>query len=90
MDFSDALRCCKDGSKIARDDWNAPGQFVFRQEAYPKGVLINKNTAKATGLPENTIVKVDPYFTLFNAQGTLVPWVPSQGDLNSEKWSLVH
>lgn len=90
MNFSDALHCCKDGSKIARDDWNASGQFVFHQEGYPEGVLINKKTAEATGLPKDTIIKIEPYFTLFNAQGVLVPWVPTQGDLNSEKWSLVH
>lgn len=90
MDFSAALIACRNGFKIVRDDWNAPGQFVFRQEGYPEGTVINKKTAEAAGLPEDAIIKIDPYFALCNAQGVFVPWVPSQGDLNSEKWSLVH
>lgn len=89
MDFSDALSCCKDGSKIARDGWNGAGQYVVYQKGYPDGIAINGNTAQATGLPEGTVCKFLPYLMLCNAQGSFVPWFASQGDVLANDWSLV-
>lgn len=86
MDFSDALRACKDGFKITRDDWNAPGQYVVCQKGYPNGIPINENTAKATGGVVGAVCKFAPYLMLRNAQEVFVPWQPTQGDLMAENW----
>lgn len=88
MDFSDALRQCKNGNKITRTGWNGPGQFVVHQAGYPDGIAINANTAQATGIPQGTVEKFAPYLMMRNAQGVFVPWLASQGDLLAEDWEV--
>ena len=89
MDFSEALRVCKTGGKITRDSWNAAGQYVVAQAGYPDGVMINSNTAKATGFEEGTVCKFAPYLLLRNAQRIFVPWAPTQGDLFAWDWEVL-
>jgi hypothetical protein len=89
MDFSEALKFCKNGHKISREGWNGPGQFVVLQKGYPDGIPINANTAEATGIPEGTEMKFAPYLMMLNAQGIFVPWLASQGDLLANDWVLV-
>jgi hypothetical protein len=89
MDFSDALRQCKNGSKISRSGWNGPGQYVVYQAGYPDGIGINANTARATGEPEGTVFRFLPYLMMRNAQGDFVPWLASQSDLLADDWVTV-
>jgi hypothetical protein len=89
MDFSDALRQCKNGNKISRTGWNGAGQFVVYQAGYPDGIGINANTARATGYPEGTLCRFAPYLMMHNSQGVFVPWLASQGDLLADDWVLV-
>ena len=89
MDFSAALRNCKDGFKISRDGWNGPNQYVVYQRSYPDGVAINVNTADALHLPIGTVCVFAPYLLMRNAQGVFVPWQASQGDLLAEDWQVV-
>lgn len=86
MDFSDALRAAKNGSKITRDGWNGPGQWVVAQKGYPKGIPLNANTAQATGLPEGTVAVFVPYLMIRTVDGAFAPWLASQGDLFAEDW----
>lgn len=88
MDFSDALDECKHGAKITRDGWNGKDMWVVYQAAYPDGIPINANTAKATGIEQGTVLKFRPYLMLFTAQGDFVPWVASQTDLLAEDWKV--
>lgn len=90
MDFSDALRCAKQGSRIARSGWNGKGMWVVLQEGYPDGVEINSNTAKATGIPEGTICKFLPYLMMRTVDGSFVPWLISQTDVLAEDWEKVY
>lgn len=89
MDFSDALRRCKTGDKIARTGWNATGMFVVHQAGYPDGIAINANTAQATGIPEGTVCKFQPYLMFKTAQDSFVPWLASQSDLLADDWFTV-
>lgn len=85
MDFSEALTACKKGNRISRAGWNAPGQWVafspgFRLTAERiYSPAIKKHTGGGTSL-------FGPYVMLRNAQGSFVPWTPSQGDLLAEDW----
>ena len=38
--------------------------------------------------PSDTDDITEPYLVLMNAQGGLVPWVPSQGDLFGDDWMI--
>lgn len=89
MDFSDALRRCRTGDKISRVGWNAAGMFVVHQAGYPDGIPINANTSRATGLPEGTVCKFQPYLMLKTAQDSFVPWLASQSDLLADDWFSV-
>ena len=87
MDFSLALADLKAGSKITRDSWNAPGQFVVLQAGYPDGIPINANTAAATGIPQGTVCRFRPYLMLHTADGSFVPWSPTVSDVLAEDWA---
>ena len=52
-------------------------------------ILINTNTAKATGKPEGTLCVFRPYLMMLTAQGDFVPWVASQSDLLADDWEVV-
>jgi len=88
-DFSDALNLCKMGHRITREGWSGKSQYVVFQKGYPEGIPINGNTAEATGIPEGTVCKFEPYLMFRNAQGSFVPWLASQGDLLAEDWFVV-
>lgn len=94
--FSKALELAKEGKKIARAGWNGKNQFVVMMPALylppydtqDTNRKVNDRTAKHIG--EGTPLDSQPYFALFNAQGKWQPgWVPSQGDLFAEDWTIV-
>lgn len=86
MDFSDALHEVKAGARIARDGWNAGGQFVVYQKGYPDGIPINANTAEATGIKQGTVCQFRPYLMLHTADGSFVPWAPTVSDVLADDW----
>lgn len=90
MDFSDALRACRAGSKIARPpgQWTA-GQYIAYQPGYPDGIAINANTAKATGLPEGTVAAFKPYLMVLCRDGQFMPYTPLSWDLLAEDWIVL-
>lgn len=85
-DFGWALREARDGQAIAREGWNGKNMYVVLQEAYPDGIPINSNTARATGIAEGTVCRFRPYLMMYTAQGDFVPWVASQTDLLADDW----
>jgi len=89
QDFSWALKCLKRGEKLQRQGWNGKGLWIVLQEGYPDGVAANKNSQKAYGVPEGTIIKVRPYLVIRSIDGSFVPWLPSQTDILAEDWETV-
>lgn len=93
MDFSEALDALKQGRKVTRQRWtDAEGrdQWIVRQEGYPQGIPLNRNTAQATGLPEGSEQKFAPYYMLYTIYSTFVPWTPGTGDLNADDWEVYY
>lgn len=86
MDFSTALIALKLGHKVTRSIWGDPKVFVVMQDGYPDGIPINANTARATGLPEGTMCKFQPYLVLHTAQDDFTPWAPTQSDVLTDDW----
>ncbi len=89
MDIGQAVRLMKQGSKVAREGWNGKGMYLVYQKAYPEGIVINQNTADATGLPLGTVCKFQPYIMLRTADNSFIPWSASQADLLAEDWEKV-
>ena len=78
-DFGWALLALKQGQRVAREGWNGKGQWVM-----------------LTITPPTTSIEVAgeryafaPYVQLKNAQGEIVPWQPSQGDMLADDWMIV-
>jgi hypothetical protein len=88
-DFGWALECLRGGLKVARKGWNGKGMWIVLQEAYPNGIPINKNTAKATGMPEGTVCKFLPYIMMKTADDAFVPWLASQTDILANDWETI-
>lgn len=90
MDFSDALREIKAGSKVTRDGWNGPGQWVAMSPGFelgPDRVYSEpiRDAIVAAGEPGTFL----PYLMMCNAQGAYVPWLASQGDLLATDWRIL-
>lgn len=89
MNFGHALDAMKShGQRVARDGWNATGQFVVLQQGYPDGIALNANTSKATGIAQGTVCVFRPYLMLRAADGSFVPWAPTVSDVLAEDWSI--
>lgn len=82
--FSDALRAVKVGSKIAREDWNGKGMYVYYVPAnsYPAQTAIAKEQF-------GDMVPYGAYLAMKTAQGNVVPWLASQTDILADDWSVV-
>lgn len=86
MDFGRALELIESGKKVARSGWNGAGQFLF----LVPGSKFKVNRAPLLGIyPEGTEINYQSHIDLKTAQNTVVPWVPSQGDILAKDWVLV-
>lgn len=79
-DFSDALMWLKEGKRVQRAGWNGSNQWV---ELVKNSGLIFRSEH------DNTAFSVADGLVLKNAQGIVVQWVPSIGDLMAEDWKVV-
>lgn len=88
MLFEEVLPELREGARITRATWNAPDQWAVLQAGYPDGIAINVNTAHATGIPEGTVCRFQPYLLLRTADGSFVPWAPTVSDVLADDWGL--
>ncbi len=88
FDFGEALEHLRAGTKVARKGWNGKNMWLAYQPGYPKGVLANKNSQKAYGVEEGTIIKVLPYIAMKTVSDEFVPWLASQTDILAEDWVI--
>jgi hypothetical protein len=81
-----AIKQMHNGAKVARAGWNGKGMFL---------ILVPGSTFKVNRPPllgvfsEGTEVQYHPHVDLKNADGVIVPWNASQGDLLATDWQLV-
>lgn len=79
-DFSDALMWLKEGKRVQRAGWNGSNQWVE---------LVRNSGLVFRSEHDNTAFSVADGLVLKNAQGIVVQWVPSIGDLMAEDWKVV-
>ncbi len=89
MNFGKALEKLEEGKKCFRLNWNGKGMFVVYQKGYPDGIPCNIQTAKAWGLNENDLFKVEPYLQIKMANGSHSMWTPSVTDILAEDWEVI-
>lgn len=78
-DFSDALMWLKEGKRVFRAGWNGKGQWVRLR--FESGAFGWDDSNKVYRLGDTLMLK--------NAQGRLIAWVPSMGDLMATDWNVV-
>lgn len=84
MDFGEAIKCMKDGLRVARHGWNGQGMFAYYVPAasYPA----QTETAKETF---GDMVPYRAYLALKTAQNDIATWSPSVSDVLAEDWVIV-
>jgi hypothetical protein len=92
MDFGDAIRCLKQGEKVARAGWNGKGMWISMtpgNSATADKIWSANVRSYAEKCPDQT-VKVLPYIVMKTATGEiLMGWLASQTDMLAEDWQVV-
>lgn len=86
MNFSQALDAIKQGKRLRRVGWNGPDQFVFLVAG--SNFITNREPLLSI-LGEGVEVTYLPHIDIRTQQGTIVPWLASQGDMMAEDWETV-
>jgi hypothetical protein len=94
MDFGQAIKCLKEGKKVARQGWNGKSMFLILNGGY----LVAKDHTR----PDNHINKeflesrnqthlmINAHIDMWTATNDLcVGWLASQTDMLSEDWVII-
>jgi len=80
MDFGKALKCLKEGGRVAREGWNGKGIFIELQRPDENSKMTSPYIyIDTTGLQTDNPA----------APKSLVPWLASQTDMLAEDWIAV-
>lgn len=86
FDFGLAIHALRSGERVARAGWNGKGMFLF----LVPGSRFSVNRPPLLGIyPEGTMIDYQPHIDMKTAQGTVVPWLASQGDVLADDWEIV-
>jgi len=82
LNFGTALNYIKAGEKVARENWNGNGQFVFL-------VKNGETTAVDPKNPDFGNAEKNDYLCIKTVDDKLVPWFPSQTDILADDWFTI-
>lgn len=85
-DFGWALNQLRAGHKVARENWNGVGMFLY----LVFGSVFKVNRPPLLGVySEGTEISYRPHIDMRTANGECVPWVAAQSDLLETDWEIV-
>lgn len=83
--FEAALSYVKAGGKATRNGWNGDDQFIFLVD----GSTFEVNREPLLGIfGAGTLINYHPHIDMKLVDGSIVPWLASQGDLLATDWVL--
>lgn len=86
MDIGGAMNAMREGKRVARSGWNGKGMFVF----LVPGSTFQVSRPPLLGIyPEGTTINYHSHVDMKTADGTIVPWLCSQADLQAFDWEIV-
>ncbi len=87
-DFGAALVALRAGHRVAREEWNAPGQWVALSPGFELAAdrVYSPPVAAEIGSGVGTF---RPYLMLHAADGSFVPWAPTVSDVLADDWAVV-
>ncbi len=80
IDFGQALRELKSGSRVARQGWNGKGMWL--------SYVTEWNGALGAAPPQG-FSRLRPWIGMKTADDGFVPWVASQSDILADDWVVV-
>ena len=86
LPFGRALELLWGGHRVARKGWSAANAFVY----LVPGSTFSVSRPPLKGiLKDGTVVQYRPHLDMHCADGSCVPWTPTQLDLLTDDWHLV-
>ena len=89
MNLGDAIASLEQGRRVARTGWNGAGMWLV----LVPGSAITVTADRPLGLAAPELIgqqtSYHPHVDMWTADGTLVPWVPSQSDLLGKDWVVI-
>ncbi len=86
LTFGEALEALKIGKCVAREGWNAAGQFVY---LVPAGAYPAQTEAAKRAFGEGALIPYRAYLALKTTQGDIATWAPSGSDAIADDWRIV-
>jgi hypothetical protein len=84
--FGCALAELDEGKQVARIGWNGKSMFIFKVS----GSVFKVNRAPLLGIyPEGTEITYCSHIDMKTADGSIVPWLASQTDIQATDWMVV-
>lgn len=93
FDFSFALQRMREGGVMARGGWNGKGMRVHcaSVQSGRRGCLaVLDDDALMRAKEVMNLTTMEPFLVLRLADGSVVPWLPSQSDLFAYDWFELH
>lgn len=83
MDFGQAINVLKCGGRVARQNWNGKGMFLY---LVPGSTFVVNRPPLLGIYPEGTEIVYQPHIDMKTADGRCVPWLASQSDMLDTDW----
>lgn len=84
--FSWALNQVKNGARVSRLGWNGKGMFIFLVGG--SAFTVNREPLLSI-LGAGSEARYQPHIDMRTADGSIVPWLPSQTDMMTGDWEEV-
>lgn len=81
-----AIKQLQDGQRVRRRGWNGKGMFLILVPG--SRITVTPGRPLASAFEVGTSLSYDAHVDIYTAQGTVVPWLCSQGDLLAIDWEL--
>lgn len=85
--FGHAMWLLERGARVCRAGWNGKNMFLFKV-GESKDLIVNREPLLSI-LGEGATFNYQSHINMFTADGTIVPWLCSQSDMQAHDWCIV-
>ena len=83
LNFGDAIKALKSGSKVIREGWNGKCMWLKLVESENYAVTLLLDDLSKSGIDKS------PWIGMKTADNKFVPWLASQTDVLAEDWMVI-
>ena len=89
FDIGGAMHYMRDGNRVARKGWNGKNMYLFLVPGSKFVVEASRPMGQACPELVGKEVEYQGHVDMMTAQGSVVPWLCSQSDLQAMDWELI-